>query len=52
MSTAVIFGLAIFLGWVILDIAKHKKLQVETVITSLIAGIAGAGFWLLLDLLF
>ncbi|WP_185970854.1 hypothetical protein [Alkalicoccobacillus porphyridii] len=52
MSTAIIFGVAIFLGWIILDIVNHKKLQLETVITSFLAGVAGAGFWLLLNIIF
>lgn len=52
MNTAIIFGVAIFLGWIILDVVKHKKLMIETVITSVIAGIAGAVFWLLLDYIF
>ncbi|MCM2675429.1 hypothetical protein [Alkalicoccobacillus plakortidis] len=49
MSTAIIFGVAIFLGWIILDVVKHKKLQLETVVTSLVAGIVGAVFWFILD---
>ncbi|MDQ0206558.1 hypothetical protein [Alkalicoccobacillus murimartini] len=52
MTTAIIFGVAIFLGWIILDVVKHKKLQMETIVTSLVAGFVGAIFWFLLEWLF
>ncbi|MBM0066281.1 hypothetical protein [Alkalicoccobacillus gibsonii] len=52
MNTAIIFGVAIFLGWMILDVVKYRTINAATVVTSVIAGVVGAIFWYLLDRFF
>ncbi|MFB5664268.1 hypothetical protein [Alteribacillus sp. HJP-4] len=52
MVQAIIFGIAIFIGWIVMDVTKEKRLRKEKAAESLIAGIVGGMGWFLLDLLF
>ncbi|WP_197276355.1 hypothetical protein [Bacillus sp. JCM 19034] len=50
--SAVIFGLAIFCGWFVFDLVKHKKVTKEMVISSLVISVIAGVVWWILDLLF
>ncbi|WP_368503441.1 hypothetical protein AB3N04_14620 [Alkalihalophilus sp. As8PL] len=52
MITAIIFGFAIFCGWLVFDVTKQKKLTLENVVSSLVVGVIGALGWWILDLIF
>lgn len=48
MIQVVVFILTIFIGWVIFDFVKHKKLIKENVFTALISAIvAGIAYYVL-----
>lgn len=51
MST-IVFAFAIFCGWLVFDIAKHRKITLESVISSLLVAIVAGFAWWLLDLIF
>ncbi|MBU8905349.1 hypothetical protein [Desertibacillus haloalkaliphilus] len=52
MVESIVFAFTVFVGWVIFDFTKHKKLMKEQVLGALVVGlIAGAG-WYLLGVLF
>ncbi|WP_158737787.1 hypothetical protein [Alteribacillus sp. YIM 98480] len=52
MGEAIIFGAAVFAGWIILDYSKEKKWRKVSILESFLAGAAGAVGWLLLELVF
>ncbi|WP_179295611.1 hypothetical protein [Bacillus sp. FJAT-45350] len=52
MSEPIIFAITIFIGWLIFDFVKHKKLTKELVIGALIVAIIAGLGWFVLDLLF
>ncbi|RKD68804.1 hypothetical protein ATL39_3267 [Sinobaca qinghaiensis] len=49
---AVIFGIAIFIGWMILDLVREKSFRKESIYQSFITGIAAALGWIVLELIF
>lgn len=52
MVEAIVFGVAVIAGWIILDYSKEKKWRKVNILESFLAGAAGAIGWLLLDLVF
>ncbi|SDI81180.1 hypothetical protein [Natribacillus halophilus] len=46
---AVWFGVAIFVGWLIIDWSKEKRIHREQVLYSLVAGIIGGLGWAVID---
>jgi len=49
---AIWFGLAIFVGWLIIDWTKEKSINSEQVLHSVVAGVIGAVGWALLEWIF
>ncbi|MFC5713019.1 hypothetical protein ACFPU1_09510 [Thalassorhabdus alkalitolerans] len=49
MIQALIFGIAVFLGWILLDWVKEKKLRKEKVREAAVTAVFGAIGWLILD---
>ncbi|WP_196121204.1 hypothetical protein [Anaerobacillus alkaliphilus] len=48
MIQVLVFIFTIFVGWLIFDFVKHKKLQKENVLTALISAIvAGVAYYVL-----
>ncbi|SFM37918.1 hypothetical protein [Salibacterium qingdaonense] len=45
------FGLAIFIGWLVLDYAKEKQWRKEKVAESFLVGVIGAAGWAAFDLI-
>ncbi|GAE36722.1 hypothetical protein [Halalkalibacter akibai] len=51
MST-IIFAFAIFCGWLVFDIVKHRKLTFEMVLSSMIVAVLAGLLWLILEWIF
>ncbi|WP_193557012.1 hypothetical protein [Salicibibacter halophilus] len=49
---AIWFGLAIFVGWLIIDWSKEKSISREQVLHSVVAGIIGGAGWALIEWIF
>ncbi|MBU9721767.1 MULTISPECIES: hypothetical protein [Bacillaceae] len=52
MFQALIFAITIFIGWVIFDGIKHKKIIIENVWAGLVAAIIAGVFWYILFIIF
>ncbi|GEL08701.1 hypothetical protein [Salisediminibacterium halotolerans] len=52
MVQAFIFAVTIFLGWIIFDGIKHKKILKENVFAGLITGVTAGVFWYILFIIF
>ncbi|SDH63695.1 hypothetical protein SAMN05192534_108102 [Alteribacillus persepolensis] len=50
MGEAMMFGAAVFAGWVILDVTKARDWRNMNLLESLIAGFFGAVGWYMIDL--
>ncbi|WP_332634251.1 hypothetical protein [Halalkalibacter flavus] len=51
MST-IVFAFSIFCGWLIFDVVKHRKLTLESLVSSLVIAVVAGVFWWILDLIF
>ncbi|MFC0559541.1 hypothetical protein [Halalkalibacter alkalisediminis] len=51
MST-IVFAFAIFCGWLVFDIVKHKKITLESVLSSLVVAVVAGIFWWILEWIF
>ncbi|MFB4159965.1 hypothetical protein ACE1TF_08785 [Geomicrobium sp. JSM 1781026] len=49
---AIFFGIAIFIGWTLIDLSKHKKITAENLLGSLIVAIIGGLGWAVFDWIF
>ncbi|MFA9560236.1 hypothetical protein ACERII_23235 [Evansella sp. AB-rgal1] len=52
MSQALIFAITIFIGWVIFDAVKHKKIIKENIFSGLITSIIAGFVWYILFIIF
>lgn len=52
MAQAIIFAITIFIGWVIFDGIKHKKVHRDNVIAGFITAIIAGAVWYLLFVIF
>ncbi|GAK00443.1 MULTISPECIES: hypothetical protein [Geomicrobium] len=48
---AILFGAAVFVGWTLIDLSKHKELKKENVLGSLFVAIIAAIGWAVFDLI-
>ncbi|ADU31615.1 hypothetical protein [Evansella cellulosilytica] len=52
MFEAIVFAITIFIGWVIFDAVKHKKVIKENVFSGLVAAIVAGIVWYVLFIIF
>jgi hypothetical protein len=52
MFQAVIFAITMFIGWIIFDAIKHKKIIKENIISGFFAAIVAGFFWYILFIIF
>ncbi|MCR6107792.1 hypothetical protein HXA34_15915 [Salipaludibacillus agaradhaerens] len=52
MIQALIFTITIFIGWLIFDAIKHKKLLKENIISGLLTAVVAGVFWYILFIVF
>ncbi|MDQ0255856.1 hypothetical protein J2S74_003240 [Evansella vedderi] len=52
MVEAIIFAITIFIGWVIFDTVKHKRVIKENVWSGLVTAIVAGVFWYILFVVF
>ncbi|MDE5415722.1 MAG: hypothetical protein LPK26_11660 [Bacillaceae bacterium] len=52
MVEALLFGIAIFFGWVIFDFVKHKKFSKENILSALVVGVIGGVAWYIIEWIF
>ncbi len=52
MFPAVVFGITMFIGWIIFDAIKHKQVIKENVISGFIASIVAGVAWYILFIIF
>ncbi|TWI52955.1 hypothetical protein [Halalkalibacter nanhaiisediminis] len=52
LTSTLIFAFAIFCGWLVFDIVKHRKLTLENVMSSLVVAVIAGIVWWLMELFF
>ena len=52
MVQAMIFAITIFIGWVIFDGIKHRRIIKENVLAGLVTGVTAGLFWYILFVIF
>lgn len=51
MTDAIILAFAVFLGWIILDVVKTKKVTGEVIIQAGFVGVVGGMIWYVIGVL-
>ncbi|WP_176554286.1 hypothetical protein [Bacillus sp. Marseille-P3800] len=51
MTDAIILAFAVFFGWIILDVAKTKKVTGEVIIQAGFVGVVGGLIWYVIGVL-
>lgn len=49
MAEAISFSLAVFVGWLVLDFVKHKRITKINIFVALLNGIIAGVAWYVLD---
>ncbi|WP_201745328.1 hypothetical protein [Alteribacter lacisalsi] len=52
MAQAIIFAITMFIGWLIFDAIKHKKIIKENVLAGAFAGVIAGIVWYILFVIF
>ncbi|WP_416151729.1 hypothetical protein ACM26V_12455 [Salipaludibacillus sp. HK11] len=52
MFPAVVFAITMFIGWIVFDAIKHKKVIKENVISGFVASIVAGFAWYILFIIF
>jgi hypothetical protein len=50
--TTIIFAFAIFCGWLVFDVVKHRKITIEMVLSSFVVAVVAGVVWWLLEWIF